>query len=62
MHQTPPAGGDGGGPGWVIALVAILLLAGVLWFAFLRGGGDTSPGVPDEIQLDVDVRDGGGSP
>jgi hypothetical protein len=54
VHQSPPpAGGDGGGAGWLIALVVVILLVVVIWFGFLRGGGQS--GVPDQIDVDVNV-------
>jgi len=54
VHQTPPAGnGGGGGAGWVVALLVVIVLAAVLWFVFARGGADS--GVPDEIDVDVNV-------
>jgi hypothetical protein len=54
VHQTPPAGGDGGGPGWIVALLVVIVLAGVLWFAFGRTQDRTV--VPDEIEADIDVN------
>jgi hypothetical protein len=55
VHQTPPAGGDGsGGAGWMVAVLVIIVLAGVLFFAF--GRGDNTGGVPDRIEADIDVN------
>lgn len=56
VHQTPPAGGgDGsGGAGWMVAVLVIIVLAGVLFFAFGRGGDRT--GVPDTIEADIDIN------
>jgi hypothetical protein len=63
VHQQPTAGGgDGGGAGWVVALVAVVLLVVVVWFLFMRGGADTSPSVPDQIQVDINAPQGGTAP
>jgi hypothetical protein len=54
VHQTPPAGGDGsGGAGWMVAVLVIIVLAGVLFFAFGRGDRTV---VPDTIEADIDVN------
>jgi GTPase involved in cell partitioning and DNA repair len=60
VHQGPPAGGNGGGPGWFVAIVVVVLLAGVVWFAFMRG--DTGPRGPDQIEVDINVPEGGRTP
>jgi hypothetical protein len=54
-QQQPPAGGNGGGGGaaWIMALLVVIVLAVVLWFVFARGGPDR--GVPDEVDVDVNV-------
>jgi hypothetical protein len=61
VHETRPAG-DGGGPGWIVALVAVVLLVAVVWFFFLRGGTTTDAGVPDQIEVDVNLPEGGRTP
>lgn len=54
VHQTPPAGGNGsGGPGWFVAVLVVIVLAGVLWFAFGRSNTTT---VPDTIEADIDIN------
>lgn len=55
VHQTP-AGGSGGGSsaGWIVAILAIIVLALVAWLFFVRGGGTASE-VPDEVDVEVNV-------
>jgi hypothetical protein len=50
-NQAP--GGNSGGPGLIIGLVVVLLLAAVIWFAFARGGGRSM--VPDQIDVDINL-------
>jgi hypothetical protein len=57
VHQQPTTNG-GGGAGWVVALVAVVLLVVVVWFLFMRGGADTGPAVPDQIQVDINAPQG----
>lgn len=54
VYQQPPAqpSGSGGGRGWLVAVVGIVLVLGVLWFAFMRGGGSV---VPEQIDIDVNL-------
>ncbi|HSJ26037.1 MAG TPA: hypothetical protein VK929_15270 [Longimicrobiales bacterium] len=55
VHVHNPPEGGGGGPGWIVALVAVVLLVVVVWAVFLRGGTDTGPSVPDEVQVDINA-------
>jgi hypothetical protein len=55
VHQQPAGGNGGGGAGWIVALVAIVLMVVVVWFLFMRGGADTGPSVPDQIEVDINA-------
>ena len=51
VHQQPSGNGRGSA-GWIVALLVIVVLAIVLWFVFVRGGGND---VPEEIDVDINV-------
>jgi hypothetical protein len=57
--HNPPSNGGSGGPGWIVALVAVVLLVLLVWFFFMRGGADTGPNVPDQIEVDINAPAGG---
>lgn len=61
VHQTP-GGSSGGGSsaGWIVGILAVIVLALVAWLFFVRGGGQGSE-VPDEVDVEVTVPnpDGG---
>jgi hypothetical protein len=54
-HHHHPTADGGGGPGWIVALLVVVVLLAVVWFAFLRGGVDTGPNVPEQIEIDVNA-------
>jgi hypothetical protein len=54
VHNQAPAPRDGGGPGLIIGLVAVVLIVVVFWFMFTRGGDGRSI-VPEQIDIDVNV-------
>lgn len=56
VHQAP-ASNDGGGAGWVVAVLVIIVLAAVLWFVFGRGG--TGNAVPEQIDVNIEAPAGG---
>jgi hypothetical protein len=58
VHQQPSGNGGGGGSGLIVGLVAVVLLVIVVWFLFMRGGADTGPNVPDQIQVDINAPQG----
>lgn len=60
IHQQPAGGSDGGGggAGWFVAGLVVVMLVVVLWFAFGRGGSDTT--IPDEIDVEINLPDQGG--
>jgi hypothetical protein len=56
VHQTPPprSNGGGGSAGWIVAILAIIVIALVAWLFFVRGA-DSGSGVPDEVDVEVNV-------
>jgi hypothetical protein len=57
VHQQPTGPtSDGGGPGWIIALVVVVLLVAVVWFGFMRG--ETRRGVPEQVDIDINLPEG----
>jgi len=61
VHVHNPPNGGSGSAGWVFGLVAVVLLLVVMWFFFVRGGAETGPAVPDQIQIDINAPAGGGT-
>lgn len=52
VHNTNPPSSGGGGAGWIVGLLAVIVLALVIWLFFLRGGDTRGP---DQIDVDVNV-------
>lgn len=60
VHQTPGSTGGGSNSGWIVGILAVIVLALVAWLFFVRGEGQGSQ-VPDEVDVEVTVPnpDGG---
>jgi hypothetical protein len=63
VHQTPEGGGGGGGgfPGFVWAILVLVIVALLAWFIVTRVGGGTER---HEIDVDINVPgavEGGGA-
>lgn len=62
------SGNGGRGPGSIIAIViGLVVVLLVLWFVFglfggSNGGTDTTPVVPDDVNVDVNAPEGTGEP
>jgi hypothetical protein len=56
VHNQPAPRGDGGGPGVIIAVVGVILLIALLWFAF--GRGERSTIIPERIDVDINLPEG----
>jgi hypothetical protein len=56
VHDNRPVGDGGGGAGWIVALLVVVILVVVLWFVFARGGTNQT-GVPDQIEVDINMPD-----